>query len=99
MCRSASSVFVNGGAMKRGGRGRIAALCLALLLHAGAVVLMVITEVRPAGMTVFLLVWIMLDCLRLISLRRPTVAAFISLEILIALTLLSRFKFAWLWLH
>lgn len=72
---------------------------LALLLHAGAVALMVITEVRPAGMTVFLLVWIMLDCLWLILLRRPTVAAFISLEILIALTLLSRFKFAWLWLH
>ena len=52
---------------------------------------MVITEVRPAGMAVFLLVWIMLNCLWLILLRRPTVAAFISLEILIAMTGRDRF--------
>ena len=84
--------------MKRVGCGRMAALCLALLLHAGAVVLMVMTEVRPAGMAVFLLVWIMLNCLWLILLRRPTVAALISLEMLIALTLLSRFKLDKLWM-
>ena len=59
---------------------------------------MVATEVRPVGMAVFLLVWIMLNCLWLTLLRRPTVAALISLEILIALTLLSRFKFDKLWM-
>jgi hypothetical protein len=76
----------------------MAALCLAPLLHADAVVLMVITEVRPVSAAVSLLVWIMFNCLWLTLLRRPTVAALISLEILIALTLLSRFKFDKLWM-
>ena len=40
----------------------------------------------------------MLNCLWLILLRRPIVAALISLEILIVLTLLSRFKFEKLWM-
>ncbi len=59
---------------------------------------MVATEVRPEGMAVFLLIWIMLNCLWLTLLRRPTVAALISLEVLIVLTLLSRFKFDKLWM-
>ena len=84
--------------MKRAGRGRMAALCLALLLHAGAVLLLVTTEINLAGVAVFLLVWVMLNCLWLALLRRPTVAALISLEILIALMLLSRFKFDKLWM-
>ena len=40
----------------------------------------------------------MLNCLGLALVRRPTVAALISLEILLALTLLSRFKFDKLWM-
>ena len=76
----------------------MAALCLALLLHAGAVALMVTTEVSLVGMAVFLFVWIMLNCVWLTLLRRPTAAALISLEILVALTLLSRFKFDKLWM-
>ena len=51
-----------------------------------------------SGVAVFLLVWIMLNCLWLALLRRPTVAALISLEILVVLTLLSRFKFDKLWM-
>ncbi len=92
----ASNFFVSSFAAK--GAGTTAALCLPLLLHAGAVVLMVTTEVSLVGMTVFLLVWIMINCLWLTLLRRPTVAALISLEIFIALTLLSRFKFDKLWM-
>ena len=84
--------------VKRAGRGRMAALCLVLLPHAGAVLLMVTTEINLAGVTVFLLVWVMLNCLWLALLRRPTVAALISLGILIVLTLLSRFKFDKLWM-
>ena len=76
----------------------MAALCLALLLHAGAVVLMFTTEIGFVGMAIFLLVWIMLNCLWLALQGRPTVAALISLEILVALTLLSRFKFDKLWM-
>jgi len=78
-------------------RGKLAA-CLALLLHAGAAVLMLATETSAVGMAVFLLAWIMLNGLWLMVLRRPLVAALLSLEILIALTLLSRFKFEKLWM-
>ncbi|HET9537314.1 MAG TPA: sulfatase-like hydrolase/transferase, partial [Mesorhizobium sp.] len=84
--------------MKRAGHGRMAALCLVLLLHAGAVLLMVTTEISLAGVAVFVLVWVMLNCLWLALLRRPTVAALISLGIVILLTLLSRFKFDKLWM-
>jgi hypothetical protein len=98
MFHDATSFFVNCVAMKRAGRSGMAAFCLALLLHAGTVVLMVTTEVSLVGMAVFLLVWIMLNCLWLTLLRRPTAAALISLEILVALSLLSRFKFDKLWM-
>ncbi len=79
------------GHMLRG--DKVAALGLVLLLHAGAAVLMLGSEPTLVGVAVFILVWIMLNGLWLILLRRPVVAALISLEILIALTLLSRFKF------
>ena len=98
MFRDATGFFVNDVDTKRAGRGRMAGLCLALLLHAGAAVLMFTTEVSLVGMAVFLLVWIMLNCLWLALQRRPTVAALISLEILVVLTLLSRFKFDKLWM-
>ena len=98
MFHGASNFFVNGVAMKGVGRARMATLCLALLLHTGAVALMVTTEVSLMGMAIFLLVWIMLNCLWLTLLRRPLAAALISLEILIALSLLSRFKFDKLWM-
>jgi phosphoglycerol transferase MdoB-like AlkP superfamily enzyme len=98
MFRDATGFFVNDVDVKRAGRGRMAGLCLALLLHAGAAVLMFTTEVSLVGMAVFLLVWIMLNCLWLALQRRPTVAALISLEILAVLTLLSRFKFDKLWM-
>ncbi len=78
-------------------RSKFAVICL-VLLHAGAVVLMLMTETTAVGVAVFLLAWIMLNGLWLILLRRPVVAALISLEILIALALLSRFKFEKLWM-
>jgi hypothetical protein len=43
-------------------------------------------------LAVFLLVWAMLNCLWLALVRRPSVAALISLELLVALVLLSGFK-------
>ena len=84
------------GRMLRG--DKVAAFCLVLLLHAGAAVLMLGSEPTLVGVAVFILVWIMLNGLWLILLRRPVVAALLSLEILIALTLLSRFKFEKLWM-
>jgi hypothetical protein len=96
--RAASSPFATGAAIERAGRGKVAILCLSLLLHAAALALMLMTEVSLVGMTVFLLVWLMLNCLWLTLQGRPSVAALISLEILVALTLLSRFKFDKLWM-
>ena len=95
---SASSIFFNSNILKRVGRRRMAARCLALSPHACAVALMVTTEPSLVGMAAFLLVWIMLNCLWLTLLRRPTVAALISLAMLITLALLSRFKFDKLWM-
>ena len=73
-------------------------LCLVLGLHGLAVILMAATEVTLLGMVIFLLVWAMLNCLWLALVRRPTVAALLSLEVLALLTLLSRFKYDKLWM-
>lgn len=61
-------------------------------------ILMGETEATPLGMAVFVLVWAMMNCLWLALVRRPSVAALISLELLVALTLLSRFKYDKLWM-
>ena len=95
---SASIILVISDILKRIGRSAMAARCLALFPHACAIVLMITTEASLVGMAVFLLVWIMLNCLWRTLLRRPAIAALISLAILITLTLLSRFKFDKLWM-
>jgi hypothetical protein len=82
---------------KMGGR-RIAALAPVLLLHASALILLVTTERSVVGSLAFLLAWVFLNCLLLVFVRRLIVAALISFEILLTLTLLSRFKFDKLWM-
>src|SRR5690242_72293 len=82
----------------RGHRTGLLSRCLVFGLHGLAVILMAVTEVSLLGTAVFLLVWIMLNCLWLALLRRPTVAALLSLETLALLTLLSRFKYDKLWM-
>ena len=74
------------------------AFCLLFGLHGLAVMLMAATEVSLLGMVVFVLAWIVLNCLWFALLRRPTVAALLSLETLALLTLLSRFKYDKLWM-
>src|SRR5690349_898829 len=73
-------------------------MCGLLGLHGVAAVLLVSSEVSLLGGVVFLLVWVMLNCLWLALLRRPTVAALLSLEILGLVTLLSLFKYDKLWM-
>jgi len=77
---------------------RTGLLWLVLSLHGLAIILMGETEVGPLGMAVFVLAWAMMNCLWLALIRRPSVAALISLELLGALTLLSRFKYDKLWM-
>ena len=93
----ASSLPGGGDITKMWGR-RIAALASVLLLHMSALILLVTTERSVVGSLVFLLAWVFLNCLFLAFARRPIVAALISLEILLTLTLLSRFKFDKLWM-
>lgn len=70
----------------------------ALLLHAGALILLATTEVSLVGVAVFALLWIALNCLWLVLVRRLTIAALLSLEMFISLVMLSRFKFDKLWM-
>ena len=97
MFRTASSVTLSGSITKTWGN-RLAALAPVILLHAAGLILLVATERSLVGAGVFLLAWIMLNCLGLALVRRPTIAALISLEMLLTLTLLSRFKFDKLWM-
>jgi hypothetical protein len=97
MFRGASSLLFSHGVTKTWSHG-IAARWPVFLLHAGALTLLVTTEGKVVGAGIFLLAWIMLNCLCLMLVRRPTVAALISLETILTLILLSRFKFDKLWM-
>jgi hypothetical protein len=74
------------------------ALCLTAILHAIAVIIMAVTEIDLVAKAVFLLVWTGLNLGWLAMVRRPLVAALLSLELVVVLTLLSRFKYDKLWM-
>ena len=78
-------------------RGKLA-LGIVAVLHAGALILMAATEADWVARAAFLLSWALLNCFWLALFRRPAVAALLSLELVVALTLLSRFKFDKLWM-
>jgi hypothetical protein len=73
-------------------------LWLVATLHAVALIIMVATEADLVAKAAFLLVWAVLNCFWLALVRRPAVAALISLELIVVLTLLSRFKYDKLWM-
>jgi hypothetical protein len=75
-----------GGSIAKTPYNRIAALAPVFLLHAAALILLVVTERSLIGAGIFLLVWIMLNCLGLALVRRPAIVALISLEILLTLS-------------
>ena len=68
-------------------------LCLVAMLHLVALIIMAATEFDLVAKAAFLLVWGVLNCFWLALLRRPAVSALISLEFVLLLTLLSRFKY------
>ena len=63
-----------------------------------ALIIMAATEADLVAKAAFLLVWALLNFFWLALVRRPAVAALISLELVVALTLLSRFKYDKLWM-
>ena len=73
-------------------------LCLIAALHLTALAVMAATEVDLVARITFLLVWALLNFFWLTLVRRPLFAAIISLELLVALILLSQFKHAKLWM-
>src|SRR5665647_1496017 len=73
-------------------------LCLVATLHLVALIMMAATEADLVDKAAFLLVWAVLNFFWLGLFRRPVVAALISIEFVVALTLLSRFKFDKLWM-
>jgi hypothetical protein len=79
------------------GRDRVA-LCLAAVLHMGALIVMAATEADLVAKAAFLFTWALLNFFWLALVRRPVVAALLALELVVALTLLSRFKFDKLWM-
>ena len=74
------------------------ALCLAAVLHVGGVDRHGRDRSRLGRQGAFLLSWALLNFFWLALVRRPVVAALLSLELVVALTLLSRFKFDKLWM-
>jgi Sulfatase len=71
---------------------------LVALLHLAALAVLAATEADWVARAAFLLVWVLLNCFWLALFLRPAVAALLSLELVVALTLLSRFKFDKLWM-
>ncbi len=78
-------------------RDRVALCCIATL-HVAALIMMAATEIDLVAKAAFLLVWALLNFFWLALIRRPAVAALISLELVVALTLFSRFKYDKLWM-
>ena len=60
--------------------------------------MMAATEADLVDKAAFLLVWAVLNFFWLVLVRRPAVAALLSLELVVVLTLLSRFKYDKLWM-
>jgi len=75
-----------------------AMFCFVALLHVAALAVMAETETDWVARAAFLLVWGLLNCFWLALFRRPAIAALLALESIVALTLLSRFKFDKLWM-
>jgi len=70
-----------------------ASLVITALLHATALIIMAATEGDLESKTTFLLAWLMLNFFWLALLRRPAIAALVSLTMIAVLILLSQFKY------
>jgi hypothetical protein len=67
-------------------------------IHVAALAIMVVIENGPVRMLVYLLTWGLLNFIWLVLLRRPAIAAGLSLTIFAAVIWISRFKHHVLWM-
>ena len=79
-------------------RRETGAFCLVAILNVAALALMAATEVDLVANAAFLLAWAFLNFFWLALFRRPIAAALVSLQIVVALVLLSQFKHDKLWM-
>jgi Sulfatase len=73
-------------------------VALLVALNLAAVALMLWSEGGIVANSVFLLTWGLVNCFWLVLLRRPLVAAALSLMLIVALILLSRLKYDIIWM-
>jgi sulfatase-like protein len=73
-------------------RNRIGVACVALL-HLGALYALFTTEYGPFAITLSLLAWLFANCLVLLVLPRPGIAAALALMVTVVLIAFSRFKY------
>ena len=69
------------------------ALVIITLLHLSALVVISATELDLATKATFLVTWALLNFFWLAVLRRPSIAALLSLGMVVAIILLSQFKY------
>src|SRR3990167_5009011 len=82
-------------AISRRGAAMLAVVAIA---HLTAIVIMTATEVDLTAKAAFLLTWALLNFFWLAVLRRPIMAALISLALIVTLIQLSQFKHGKLWM-
>ncbi len=68
-------------------------LALVAAFHLAALIIMMQTESGPVSAWTFLFTWGLLNCFWLAVLRRPAIAAALSLALIVALIVLSQFKY------
>ncbi|MBI5322399.1 MAG: sulfatase-like hydrolase/transferase [Bradyrhizobium sp.] len=81
-----------GAGRTRGWRNRIGIACIAAL-HLAALYALLTTEFGPFAITLAVLAWLFANCLLLVFLPRPGIAAALSLLAIVVLIALSRFKY------
>lgn len=71
---------------------------IVIILHLAALTILFMTEAGPFALAMAALVWIFLNCFWLIVLRKPAIAAALSLLMVCALIAVSQFKFGVIWM-
>lgn len=92
MARTGRSGVVREAGKRVAGQEALGIVCVAAL-HLGALYALVTTEYGPFHIALALLAWLFANCLVLLFLPRPGVAAALSLAVTVVLIALSRFKF------
>jgi hypothetical protein len=98
MLSAASTFFSRLVLAQASSRRDFATLFVLAALNIAALVIMAMTELDVSTKITFLLAWALLNYFWLAALRRPAISALLSLAVIVALILLSQFKYDKLWM-